>query len=222
MISFSNVTKKFGQTTALNGINLKIKPGEFIFLVGPSGSGKTTVFRLLLRQYLPTFGTIKIEDLDITKIPSVELPAYRQKIGMVFQDLKLLDNRTIFENVALPLVILHQDEPEITEKVEKILEQVGLTNRRDFFPSQLSQGELQRACIARALINKPDIILADEPTGNLDLATGKQIVDLLKEANKKGKTVIMATHDLEFIQNINGKIIEIKDGKIIKENEPAS
>lgn len=187
MISFKNVTKKFGEITALENVSFEIEPGEFVFLMGPSGAGKTTIARLILREYLPTEGEIEIAGVNLASVPRKKIPYYRRKIGMIFQDLKLLPDQTVFENIALPLKILKKKEEEIEQKVKETLEQVGLSERANFFPAQLAGGELQRVCIARAIVGDPEIIIADEPTGNLDISTGQQIVDLLEKLIKKEK-----------------------------------
>lgn len=209
MIEFIEVTKKFGETTALENISFKIESGEFVFIVGRSGSGKTTLMKLILRDYLPTSGNIRIGGLDLNDIPKKKIPEYRRRIGVVFQDFKLLPDQTVFENVALALKILGQKEPEIAEQVNEVLRSVGLEEKSDFFPAQLSAGELQRTCLARAVIGQPEIILADEPTGNLDLKTAHQIVDLLEKINETGKTVVMTTHNLEIIKRMKKRVIEL-------------
>lgn len=219
MIKFESVTKKFGQITALSGVSFKIDPGEFIFIIGPSGAGKTTLIKLILKNYLPTSGTISLGGIDIKEIPKKKLPEYRRRIGVVFQDLKLLHDQTVFENVALALKILGEKEDKIKENVSDILKQVGLEDRMDFFPAQLAGGELQRVCVARAIISQPEVIVADEPTGNLDLGTARQIVNLLKKINKSGKTVIMATHNFEIVNSMKERVIELDKGKLISDQK---
>ncbi len=204
---------------ALEGASFEIKPGEFVFITGPSGAGKTTIVRLILREYLPTSGIIKIGEDDLVKMKKKDLPKLRQKIGVVFQDFKLLTDRTVWENVALALRVLGKDEKEIEKEITKILGLVGLEERADLFPSQLAGGELQRAGLARAVVGQPEIIIADEPTGNLDLATAWQIIKLLQKVNKAGKTVIMATHNFEIVNAMKERVIELDKGKIISDKK---
>jgi len=182
MISLENVSKKFGTGVfGLSDISFLVEKGEFVFLVGPTGSGKTTVFKLLIRESIPTKGTIVVDSWDLVKLPNKKVPELRKKIGVIFQDLKLINDRTIFENITLPLDIAGFKEGEAIQKAESVMEKVGITEHRDKFPIQLSGGELQRVAIARALILSPDIILADEPTGNLDDETSWEIVKLLSD-----------------------------------------
>jgi len=219
MVKFENVTKKFGELTALEGVSFNIEPGEFVFVIGPSGAGKSTLAKLILREYLPTEGQIKIKDVDLKTLPKKKIPEHRQKIGVVFQDFKLLFDRTVFENVALALRVLGEKEEEIAQKVTNILELVGLSQRANFFPVQLSGGELQRVCLARAVVGEPEIIIADEPTGNLDLGTAREIVNLLKKISDKGKTVIMATHNFEIVNLMNQRVIELDKGKLVSDQK---
>jgi len=219
MIKFENVTKEFGEITALDKVNFELKPGEFVFIIGPSGAGKTTLVKLILKDYLPTAGTIKIGGVNLEEIPKRKIPDYRRKIGVVFQDFKLLPDRTVLENIALALRIFGEKETEIIPKVMEVLGLVGLGERADFFPAQLSAGELQRTCLARAIIGSPEIVLADEPTGNLDLETARQIVKLLKKINETGKTVIMATHNFEIVNQMKERVIELDKGKLISDQK---
>ena len=191
MIRLNKVSKQFRTGVfALSDISFNIERGEFVFLVGPTGSGKTTIFRLLTREALPTTGEIIVDNWDIVKLPGNKLPHLRKKIGVVFQDLKLLMDRTIFENIILPLEVSGVNAIAAKKIAEEIMEKVGINPHKDKFPIQLSGGELQRAALARALTLEPDILLADEPTGNLDRATAMEIVKLLSEINKKGTTII--------------------------------
>lgn len=218
MIKLTNVSKTFGAgNTALLDINFTIDQGEFVFLVGPSGSGKTTLFRLLIREMVPTEGTIFIHDVDIVSLPKKFIPHLRKRVGVVFQDLKLLRDRTIFENILFPLEVADIDEVEAANRVDEILEQVGITEHRDKFPIQLSGGELQRAAIARALAFSPEIILADEPTGNLDNATSWEIVKLLQDINKNGTTIIMATHNADIVNSLLKRVLTLEKGKLLKD-----
>lgn len=219
MIKFDKVTKKFGKTTALNKVSFNLKKGEFVFLVGPSGAGKTTILRLLLREISPDSGTVSFFGQDLSQLPAKEIPELRRKIGPVFQDYKLLNERTVFENIALPLEINGLEREEIKAKVIKVLALVGLKNRLNLFPRQLSGGELQRVVIARAVVAGPKLIFADEPTGNLDAGTSWQIVKLLKKINDQGTTIMMATHDREIITGFPRRTIELKKGALVEDQE---
>ena len=219
MIKFENVSKKFGEVATLDKVNFELKPGEFVFIIGPSGAGKTTLVKLILKDYLPTAGTIKIGGINLEEIPKRKISDYRRKIGVVFQDFKLLPDRTVFENIALALRIFGEKETEIIPKVMEVLGLVGLGERADFFPAQLSAGELQRTCLARAIIGSPEIVLADEPTGNLDLGTARQIVKLLKKINEMGKTIIMTTHNFEIVNQMKERVIELDKGKLISDQK---
>ena len=221
MISFKNVSKKFGQITALEDISFEIEKGEFVFLTGHSGAGKTTVIKLLLGEYLPTSGSIEVNDKKINLIPRRKIHLWRRQVGVIFQDYKLFNEKTIFENIAVPLLIQKNNKREIKEKVEKILKLVGLEQRAFLFPSQLAGGELQRASLARALVIAPEILLADEPTGNLDPKTAEDMVNLLKEINDKGTTILMATHNQEIVDSFKTRVIEIDKGKIIRDEKEA-
>lgn len=222
MIKLDKVSKKFGTGVfALSDINLSVDKKEFVFLVGPTGSGKTTIFRLLTRELLPTEGVIIVNDWNIAKLPKQKIPHLRKKVGVVFQDLKLLLDRTIFENISLPLEIAGKKEEEIKNKVEEVLSQVGLIEHKDKFPIQLSGGEMQRAAIARALVLSPEILLADEPTGNLDMATSWEIVKLLSNINEKGTTIIMATHNTDIINKLSKRVIKLEKGHLIRDDLPA-
>jgi cell division transport system ATP-binding protein len=220
MINLSNVTKKFSAgDIALEDISFTVEPGEFVFVTGPSGSGKTTLFRLLIRETTPSSGTIHIGEWDIVNLPRDRVPNLRKKIGVVFQDLKLLKERTIFENVFFPLEVAGIDENRAKKRVEEILEQVGIGKHRNKFPIQLSGGELQRAAIARALAFAPEILLADEPTGNLDDETSWEIVKLLEDINAAGTTILMATHDTGIVDGLGNRVIEIQKGKLVKDQK---
>lgn len=220
VIRFQDVTKKFSSTiTALENINLEIAGGEFLFLVGPSGAGKSTLLRLLAHEYLPSTGKVTIDNVDIAKIKPNDLPFYRRKVGFVFQDFKLLEDRTVFENVALALEVRNLDDEKINKEVEKILKLFEIWDRRRLFPSQLSGGEAQRTAIARAIIGKPDILLADEPTGDLDPQTSWGVMQLLAEINSWGTTIVMATHNVEIVNAQKRRVVSIKAGHITKDNK---
>ena len=227
MIKLDKVSKKFCTGAfGLVGINLSVDKKEFVFLVGPTGSGKTTIFRLLIREILPSEGTVIVNDWDLTKLPKHQIPHLRKKIGVVFQDLKLLFDRTVFENVLLPLEVTGVKMEKAKQIVEEVLTQVGIIEHKDKFPIQLSGGELQRTAIARALALSPEILLADEPTGNLDSATSWEIVKLLSDINEKGTTVIMATHNVDIVKNLSKRVVGLEKGKLVrddkkKENPPS-
>ncbi|HUW22101.1 MAG TPA: cell division ATP-binding protein FtsE [Candidatus Bathyarchaeia archaeon] len=219
MIKFEEVSKKFAEITALDKISFEIKDGEMVFLTGPSGAGKTTLIKLILKELEPTTGKISINGLDLSKIKRKHLYALRRKIGVVFQDFKLLNDRTVRENVALALEVTGLDRKKVTKEVEEILEMVGLFERADLFPSQLAGGELQRACLARAIVPSPEILIADEPTGNLDVATAWQIFSLLQEVNRAGKTVLVTTHNFEIVDSLKIRVIELDHGKLVRDEE---
>lgn len=220
MIKLDKVSKKFlSDVFVLENINLKIDKGEFAFLVGPTASGKTTLLRLLIRDLLPSQGRVSVGDWDLTKLPHHLIPALRKKIGVVFQDLKLLMDRTVFENVALSLEVVKTPREKIKKRVEELLKMVGLEKHAHKFPLELSGGELQRTAIARALANQPEILLADEPTGNLDIKTSWGIVSLFEEINKKGTTVVMATHNSEIVNKLGKRVIALEKGKIIRDEK---
>jgi cell division transport system ATP-binding protein len=216
MITAQSVSKKFGDVQALSEISFSVNPGEFVFLTGPSGSGKTTLFRILMHELKPESGSVIIDGQDIFKLKSAQIPLYRRQIGMVFQDFRLLLDRNIFENVALPLFIKHATKVEIAQRVQDCLNIVGLSDKGSFFPSQLSGGELQRVCLARAIVGKPKLILADEPTGNLDPKTSKTIVTLIKKIQEEFKsTIIMATHNSEIVNHFKQRVLRLENGKLV-------
>lgn len=218
MIVLQNVTKEFPTgSAALTDVSFTIERGEFVFVIGPSGSGKTTLLRMLIRDVVPTAGSINIGNWDIVGLPNKDVPNLRKKIGVVFQDLKLLKDRTIYENILFPLEVGSVDDQEAKRRVEEILVQVGIAEHKDKFPVQLSGGEMQRAAIARALAFGPEILLADEPTGNLDNATSWEIVKLLQDINAAGTTVIMATHNTDIVNSLVKRVITIEKGKLVKD-----
>jgi cell division transport system ATP-binding protein len=220
MILFENVTKEYPNgTVALQEVSFHVEPQEFLFITGPSGSGKTTVLRLMLSELQPSSGSIKINGEELISVKKKKLPELRRKIGAIFQDYKLIEDRTVFENVSLISEILKQGKEEIDEHVQEILGLVGLGEKSDLFPSQLSGGELQRTAIARALATQPQIIFADEPTGNLDEATSWEIINLLKKLNKAGTTVIIATHNQAIINSLDKRNIELKEGRVVRDTK---
>lgn len=217
ILQFKNVTKKFGKIHALTDINFDIEEGEFVFISGHSGAGKTTLLRMILREMIPDSGEIILEDRDITKLPKRKIPALRQQIGVIFQDFKVLPERTVRENIEVALAVVNLPQKEWNSRVEHVLKLVGLLDRADLFPSQLSGGELQRAAMARALVVNPKIILADEPTGNLDWDTADLIMELFEKINEEGKTILMATHNKLIIDNMKKRVIEIKEGTVAQD-----
>lgn len=220
MLLFDKITKKYTDSiTALEDISFELNKGEFTFLVGPSGAGKTTILRLLTREELPTSGDIMFEDIEVTKLPTKLLPTYRQKLGVVFQDIKLLESKTLEENIKFALEILGKEEKEINETTEYLLELVKLHDRKNLFPVQLSGGEQQRGAIARALASNPELLVADEPTGNLDPDSSFQVLDILNSINKGGTTVMVITHDRELVNKMKTRVIRMEDGKITSDNK---
>lgn len=216
MIVYKEVTKTFPNgTTAIKDVSFQVQPGEFVFLCGPSGAGKTTLLRFLIREDRPTSGEVWFGEEDVVKLPGKYVPLLRREVGMVFQDFKLLPRLNTFENVAFALEVVGAEHKEIKEVVPYLLEKVGLGDKGKHYPHQLSAGEQQRVAIARALAHEPQALLADEPTGNLDLETSWQIVDLLKQINEWGTTVIMATHDTNIVGQLKRRVIRIDQGKII-------
>lgn len=217
MIQFENVTKNFGSINALDNASFSVKDGEFVFLTGPSGAGKTTILKLILREMLPDSGKVLFDDTDISMLSQKDVPALRQQMGIVFQDFKLIPERTVTENVEVALAVSDVPQEEWEKRVNHVLKLVGLTTRSKLFPSQLSGGELQRVSLARALVINPKIILADEPTGNLDWKTAEGIMELFEKVNKEGKTIIMATHHEGIIKHAKHRVIKLEDGKIVKD-----
>lgn len=215
MLSIKNITKTFGDIKALEEVSFDVGEGEFVFITGPSGAGKTTLMRLILREMLPDTGEIVLNETDITKIKPKEVPGLRQQIGVVFQDYKILPERTLKENVEVALAVIGLPNDEWDARVEHVLGLVGLSERAELFPSQLSGGELQRTSLARALVVNPNIILADEPTGNLDWDTAENLMELFENINKEGKTVIMTTHHRLIVDTHKKREIKLKDGKIV-------
>lgn len=216
MIKFENVSKSYGSISALSNASFEINAGDFVFLTGASGAGKTTILKLILKQVPPDSGKIYYDGTDITKLSDRDVPSLRQTMGIVFQDFKVLPERTVSENVEVALAVLGVDESEWRSRVDHVLKLVGLSKRARLFPSQLSGGELQRVSLARALVVNPKVILADEPTGNLDWKTASDIIELFEKINKEGKTIIMATHHLGLIKDHKHKVISIENGKISK------
>ncbi len=216
LLEFKNVNKSFGGVRALTDVSFGVGKGEFVFIVGASGAGKTTLLRLLIAEYKPTSGTIIFDGRDLSKVKRSDIPYLRQRIGAVFQDFKLLKERSIRENIEVALDVVGVDKKEWMARVDQVLKLVGLSHRSELFPLQLSGGELQRVAIARALVVNPQLIFADEPTGNLDWETAGTIMDLLAKINKEGKTVIVTSHNKEIVDKMKKRVIVLKDGKIVK------
>ncbi len=220
MIVFENVYKEYkNATVALNNVNFTIPKGDFVFLVGKSGAGKSTLLKLLIREENTTKGSIYIDEMDITKIPTSRIPRLRRNISMVFQDFRLLPKKTVFENVAYTLEVVGAKRSDIKRKVERSLELVSLTGKEKSYPFQLSGGESQRVAIARAIVNDAPILLCDEPTGNLDISTAWEIMSVLENINKHGRTVVVATHAIDIVNSMKKHVIAIEDGKLVSNLE---
>jgi cell division transport system ATP-binding protein len=218
MISFANVTKAYkGGTVAIRDVSLDIDKGEFVFLVGSSGSGKTTFIRLLLREEVPDTGRIWVAGREIAHLSQWRIPYLRRNIGCVFQDFRLLPNKSVFENVAFALEVIGRPKHVVATQVPQILDLVGLSKKRDSLPEELSGGEQQRVAVARAFVNRPLILLADEPTGNLDPATSQGIMRLLERINRTGTTVVIATHDAVTVDQMRRRVVELDHGTVVRD-----
>lgn len=218
LIKFDKITKKFGGITALTGLSFDIYKGEFVYLTGHSGAGKTTALKLITREITPEEGNILIEGVNIGQLPASQVPHLRQKIGMVFQDYKLIPERTVRENIEVALAVGGIPSEEWKERESGVLKLVGLSERGGLFPSQLSGGEMQRVAMARAIVVNPKLILADEPTGNLDWETSEAIMNVFVKINKEGKTVLIATHNRMLVEKIPGRVITMEHGRVIKDS----
>ena len=220
MIQLTNVSKTYSNgAKALIDVNLKIGKGEFVFLVGPSGAGKSTLIKLFYRDEIPTRGQVQINGKNLVRMKEREVPYLRRNIGVVFQDFKLLPNKTVFENVAFALEVIGVSKKEVKVRTHATLELVGLANKASSFPHELSGGEQQRVCVARAVINNPALLVADEPTGNLDPETAWEIMDLLFSINKRGTTVIMGTHARAIVDKMQQRVIAIENGRVARDEE---
>ncbi|HAZ38209.1 MAG TPA: cell division ATP-binding protein FtsE [Clostridiaceae bacterium] len=218
MIEIKNVSKVYkNNVIALSNVNISINKGEFIFLVGPSGAGKTTFVKLLLREIEPTSGEIYVNNIDINKLKRRQVPYYRRNIGVVFQDFRLLNNKTAYENVAFAMRIVGASSKEIKKRVPQVLSQVGLSSKLSSYPNQLSGGEQQRVVLARALVNNPVLLICDEPTGNLDPETANGIMEILDNINKSGTTILMATHARDLVDRMKKRVIAIEKGVIVRD-----
>lgn len=218
MIQFTNVVKTYQQgNNALNGATMQIEDGEFVFLIGPSGSGKSTIIKLITGELKPTSGTVHVNGYSLERIRKREIPYLRRTVGVVFQDFRLIDKMTVYENVAFAMRVVGAREKEIRERVPYVLELVGLESKMNRHPNEMSGGEQQRLAIARALVNNPSTIIADEPTGNLDPERSFEIMALLQEINNLGTTVLVVTHEEELVNKFTKRVVAIQDGRIISD-----
>lgn len=219
MIEMNNVTKVYTNgTMALDNISMTVQRGEFVFLIGPSGSGKSTLIKILMREIKVTNGEIFVNGRDVSSMFRSEIPYLRRSMGVVFQDFRLLEKKTLYDNVAFAMEIIGAYKREIKKRVPVVLKMVGLSDKKDCYPWQLSGGEQQRAALARAIVNKPDLLIADEPTGNLDPETSSHIMSLLEEINAGGTTILVATHDINMVNKMEKRVIELSCGKIVRDD----
>lgn len=218
MIIMKKVYKKYPNgVVASNGINVEIKPGEFVFVVGPSGAGKSTFIKMMYREEVPTSGDIIIDDINLATLRNSQVPYLRRKVGVVFQDFKLLPKLNVYENIAFALEVIEESPEQIRKKVNDVLGLVGLTHKSRMFPTELSGGEQQRVSIARSIVNTPKVVIADEPTGNLDPVTSWEIMEMLERINARGTTIVMATHNKEIVNTMRHRVIAIEGGLITRD-----
>lgn len=217
MITFEHVTKKYNSNIGLDDVSVHIDKGDFVFLVGPSGAGKSTFIKLILKEINADEGSIFVGDKEVTALSNREIPALRRQIGIVFQDFRLLPKKTVYENVAFAMEILHKSKRQIRKKVPQVLSLVGISDKADKYPDELSAGEQQRVAIARAIINNPTVLIADEPTGNLDPDTAAEIMDLLNQINITGTTIVMVTHAKDIVDRMRKRVITIEHGQIVRD-----
>lgn len=219
MIEFKDVSKIYNNNVkALSNVNVKIDTGDFVFLVGPSGAGKSTFIKMLLKEVEPTMGEIIVADQKLSEIKRKQTPYYRRKIGMVFQDFRLIPTLNVYENVAFAMRVVEASPREIRKRVPMVLSLVGLSHKYKMFPNELSGGEQQRVSLARAIVNNPTVLIADEPTGNLDPETAKEIMDLLNDINTAGTTIVMATHAKDIVDTMKKRVIAIESGNIVRDD----
>lgn len=219
MITFDHVTKKYRTNIGLDDVSVHINKGDFVFLVGPSGAGKSTFIKLILKEINADEGTIKVGDYEVNKLSNREIPKFRRKVGTVFQDFRLLPKKTVFENVAFAMEVLHKSPRQIRKQVPQILSLVGISDKAHKYPDELSAGEQQRVAIARAIVNNPTVLIADEPTGNLDPDTAWEIMDLLDQINLRGTTIVMVTHAKDIVDKMQRRVIAIEKGRIVRDEE---
>ena len=220
MLIMNDVSKVYpGGSVALQDVNVHIEPGEFVFVVGPSGAGKSTFIKMLFREVLPTTGSIFVNGVDILSLTPKEIPFLRRQLGIIFQDYRLLPDRTVFENVAFAMQVIEAPHRKIKRQVMNVLDLVGLRHRANAYPNELSGGEQQRIAIARAIVNDPVFVIADEPTGNLDPETSWDIMEIFKEINATGTTIVMATHDKEVVDAMGKRVIAIEKGRIVRDEK---
>lgn len=219
MLEMIDVSKIYpGGSVALQDINVRIEQGEFVFIVGPSGAGKSTFFKMLFREVLPSSGKVIVNGHDLVKMTDKEIPYFRRQLGIVFQDYRLLPDRTVYDNVAFAMQVIEAPYRKIKRRVNDVLDLVGLRKRAHAYPTELSGGEQQRIAIARAIVNDPILLIADEPTGNLDPETSWEIMDIFREVNKSGTTIVMATHDREIVDEMEKRVIAIEHGHIVRDD----
>lgn len=219
MLEMIDVRKIYpGGSVALQDINVRIEQGEFVFIVGPSGAGKSTFFKMLFREVLPSSGKVIVNGHDLVKMTDKEIPYFRRQLGIVFQDYRLLPDRTVYDNVAFAMQVIETPYRKIKRRVNDVLDLVGLRKRAHAYPTELSGGEQQRIAIARAIVNDPILLIADEPTGNLDPETSWEIMDIFREVNKSGTTIVMATHDREIVDEMEKRVIAIEHGHIVRDD----
>ena len=219
MLEMIDVSKIYpGGSVALQEINVRIEQGEFVFIVGPSGAGKSTFFKMLFREVLPSSGKVIVNGHDLVKMTDKEIPYFRRQLGIVFQDYRLLPDRTVYDNVAFAMQVIETPYRKIKRRVNDVLDLVGLRKRAHAYPTELSGGEQQRIAIARAIVNDPILLIADEPTGNLDPETSWEIMDIFREVNKSGTTIVMATHDREIVDEMEKRVIAIEHGHIVRDD----
>ena len=219
MITFDHVTKRYRTNIGLDDVSVHIKKGDFVFLVGPSGAGKSTFIKLILKEINADEGTIQVGDFEVTSLSNREVPIFRRKVGTVFQDFRLLPKKTVFENVAFAMEVLHKTPRQIRKQVPQILSLVGISDKAHKYPDELSAGEQQRVAIARAIVNNPTVLIADEPTGNLDPNTAWEIMDLLDQINLRGTTIVMVTHAKDIVDRMKKRVIAIEGGRIVRDEE---